>query len=513
MTAIWAERRKRQIYLALVGALALSMPNLNVGMSISTIVLLAYSFYYPGFRSFLKIRKNMLGILLIGLFALHIVWLINTSDWAYAAKDLRIKLPLLLLPILLGAFDFQRKELQFVFAALSLGVWIACFVAYYNFYFVLIDDGAFRSIVKGISPVRLALLMSVLVAGILAFWKDLNLPWRVYAAFCVLNVLFFFNLIQSATGIVSLLLITVGLIIWRLFRSRRFTFLATFAVGVVIATILTVSFTQSYYQQHFVSRQDISALPALTPHGNPYEHHPEAGIVENGDYTFNYISRLELMQAWSERSEVEITAADGWTVATLIRYLSSKGLTKDRDGVMALSDADIANVEAGIPSVVYLEREGLAQRYHVLLMGYHIYTQTGDASGYSFYQRIIYWQLAAKIIRENFWLGVGTGDVKEVYKDAYSRFQPLLGTEFQHRAHNQFLTFFISFGVIGFTFFVMLAVVAVRRSTFHFLPLAVMFIIFLSCLTEDTLESQAGVTFFAFFYSVFARSVNIVTTA
>jgi len=513
MKAEMAERTKRAVYMALVCALALAMPNLKLGMSIASILLLAYSFYYPGFRSMAKIKENLLGLMLIGLFALHLLWLWNTSDWAYAFKDLRIKLPLLLLPVVLGAFEFRKRDLQFIFLALSVGVWIACIVAYYNYLFFLRDEDNFRSIVQGISPVRLALLMSVLTAGILALWKDLNTGWRIYASLCLLNVLCFFNLIQSATGVIAVLIIILVGVGYRLGLAKRPPLFAGFLLSILMGLAVSAVFTRHYYQRYFTSAQSITNLPITTPYGNDYEHLPDAGIVENGDYTFNYICRSELINTWNERSEKTISAADGWTVATLIRYLSSKGLSKDRDGVLALSDFDIAQVEAGVPSVIYLKRHGLARRFHVLLMGYHIYERTGDASGYSFFQRVIYWQLAGKIIDENFWLGVGTGDVKAVFNEAYDRFQPTLEPSFRNRAHNQYFTFFISFGVLGFAYFVIMAFVAIRNTAPSFMPVAVMLILFLSCLTEDTLESQAGVTFFAFFYSLFARKVDILNTA
>jgi O-antigen ligase len=73
------------------------------------------------------------------------------------------------------------------------------------------------------------------------------------------------------------------------------------------------------------------------------------------------------------------------------------------------------------------------------------------------------------------------------------------------RAHNQFLTIFAAFGIFGLLWFLATLILPplilkVRRDYYFnfFLVISI-----LSMLNEDTLETQAGVTFFAFFYVIF----------
>jgi len=73
------------------------------------------------------------------------------------------------------------------------------------------------------------------------------------------------------------------------------------------------------------------------------------------------------------------------------------------------------------------------------------------------------------------------------------------------RSHNQFLSIFVGFGVFGlvwFLFAIFYPPIALKRFD-DFFYLVFILIALLSMMTEDTIESQMGVTFFAFFYSFF----------
>ncbi|MCK4637825.1 MAG: hypothetical protein KAT33_00235, partial [Bacteroidales bacterium] len=71
------------------------------------------------------------------------------------------------------------------------------------------------------------------------------------------------------------------------------------------------------------------------------------------------------------------------------------------------------------------------------------------------------------------------------------------------RSHNQFMSIFIAFGLLGFMWFIFtLLYPPIKTRKFLNYFYAIFFItIILSMFTEDTIESQAGATFFAFFNS------------
>jgi O-antigen ligase len=115
--------------------------------------------------------------------------------------------------------------------------------------------------------------------------------------------------------------------------------------------------------------------------------------------------------------------------------------------------------------------------------------------------RIEIWKVSAKLIRENFWFGVGTGDVKSVYLKAYedARLYPIFKQKLN--AHNQYIQTFVALGVIGFCALIFSLLIpawlALRKGYFIYF----IFILIFACniLVESMFETQAGVVFYAFF--------------
>jgi O-antigen ligase len=190
---------------------------------------------------------------------------------------------------------------------------------------------------------------------------------------------------------------------------------------------------------------------------------------------------------------------------TLTRYLTSKGLRKDKEGIAVLTDGDIRNIENGIANVNYTRGIGVESRLMKILFEYQNFKMTGDASGHSVMQRIEYWKTSWSIIQKNFWFGVGTGDMNVAFQQEYELQNSKLDPEWRLRSHNQYLSFWVGFGLLGLLWFLFALIYApLKTRSFHNLTFTIFFIIFMaSMLTEDTIESQAGVTFFVFFNSLF----------
>jgi len=489
--------------------MGLAMPNLNLMMSIGTFLMLIFWFIDPGFQLGIQnFKKNRAALFLVGILLLHLIWLINTENLDYAFKDIRIKAPLIVFGMVLGSVKFTKEQIILFFLSLSIGVWVACGMAYYNYFETDIGIFDHRDIVTGISHIRLSLLMVALVIGIINFWKSFSTSFKIYYSLVLINVIIFFQVLQSLTG-----LATLGLILFISFfvilnkRYGKRTVLISAAGFIVLFTIALVSVIATY-QSYFKPVENISELDAQTVNGNDYYHQRDVRLVENGHYIFMNICEPEMVRTWNSRSEFKLGMNEGSSGLRdrLIRYLTSKGLKKDSLGVMHLTERDIENIESGYPSEIYTEKSGIFLRIHSFLFAYHVYSNTGYASGYSFFQRMVYWQVAMEIIEENFLFGVGTGDVKEAFKETYAKGYYDLDEKYWLRAHNQFLTFFVSFGVFGLAYFIFFFVQAFRYNRKSYLAWAITLLAFLSCITEDTLETQAGVAFFGFFLALFSVS-------
>ena len=248
-----------------------------------------------------------------------------------------------------------------------------------------------------------------------------------------------------------------------------------------------------------------------TRNGSIYQHFPERCMRENSFPVWINISWEELQTTWNSISEVPFVGNDGRDQElkmTLIRFLTSKGLPKDADGVLALNPQEIEWIESGIPTVLELEHRGLHRRWDIIKFEIANWYDGGDPSGHSLAQRFSFLHAAKHIYRFHPWMGVGTGDLDRAFASAYEAIDSPLQRAFRLRAHNQYITFLISGGPVALLLW--LSVIVAFYFSTQSLPhrgaaLLFLLILSLSCLTEDTLETQAGVTLTGFFIGLFGR--------
>ena len=122
------------------------------------------------------------------------------------------------------------------------------------------------------------------------------------------------------------------------------------------------------------------------------------------------------------------------------------------------------------------------------------------------------WTSVYRIAKKNFMFGVGTGDVKnELVLDYIARdFKG--GIQHKFGAHNQYFEVLLAVGVIGLILFGASILVplyfAVQEKKY-------LYIVFLSlfsllCLTENIIEKQEGILWYAFLNSFFASQLFFV---
>jgi O-antigen ligase len=119
--------------------------------------------------------------------------------------------------------------------------------------------------------------------------------------------------------------------------------------------------------------------------------------------------------------------------------------------------------------------------------------------------RLYFWKAALFIIKEHPIFGVGTGDVQSELNITYIKTKSPLEPKWYKRPHNQFLTISVSLGLIGLLFFIFSLIYPLITLN-KFLPILYwpFFILAInSFILEDTLESQAGISFFASFNTLF----------
>jgi hypothetical protein len=254
-------------------------------------------------------------------------------------------------------------------------------------------------------------------------------------------------------------------------------------------------------------------MELTTSRGSAYNHHLDYPLIENGRQVYSYVAENELYEAWYDRSTLHLDSIDGRghvLKGTLIRYLTSKDLRKDADGVAALTPSDIAAIESGIPTCTELSQQGLSRRLSRIFFEWSNYKAGGTPDGHSVIQRLEFWKTAWSIIQRNFWTGVGTGDIKTAFKEGYIEGNSILSERYRLRAHNQYLTMWATYGVFGLIVFLCITfwpLITPLRSDVN--VQMIVLLVALSFCTEDTLESQAGVMFMAFFYALFTSKKSL----
>ena len=162
-------------------------------------------------------------------------------------------------------------------------------------------------------------------------------------------------------------------------------------------------------------------------------------------------------------------------------------------------------IEQGKANYIYGKKWSFYAKVYEILWQIDVYRKGGNPSGHSVTQRILYFQAAFGIISENILFGVGTGDVVNSYKEYYNRSGSSLSNPWRLRAHNQFLTFLLTYGIFGFLWIIISLLYPVfleGKLRDYFLWMFLMIGLF-SMLNEDTLETHTGISFFAFFYALF----------
>jgi O-antigen ligase len=477
----------------------------NVLMSIGTIWIISNWIIEGKFSTYWqRFKANKLIWIVVFIFfalALSLCW---SSDLAYGFKDLRIKLPFIVIPLVLATSDeISPKHFQLL---LYVFLGIVGFTTVYNmihFNYYLENNSDIRNMSVFINHGRLAILINLAFFTCLAFIHR-KVPYRII--WVVLAAWFLFYIFKAQT--INAYLLFIILAVFSIFyfihqirhKGRRMVAYLLFFGGILAAGIVSFKFIKSI---NTTEKIDLTELELYTPNNNPYHHDTTIKEMENGHYVWLYVNQQEMKKEWELKSEIPYDSLDriGQPMyGTLMRYLTSLGFRKDSMGVAQLTPTDIEKIEDGHTSAH--NNKGLASRISTFLIEYNLYKQGGNPNGNSFFQRIEHLKAAQYIIAHKYLLGVGIGDVPGAFTDAYQKTNSKLNKEIQYRSHNQYLTIWVSLGIFGLIAFVLMLFLPFFYKNLDYFFYIVMISLVVSCLFEDSIETQAGVTIFALFYSL-----------
>lgn len=478
------------------GSIPVSKFTTSVGQFLFAIGWLV-GFSTTGFLQRWKENKKII-IPAISIFLIFVIGLWNSSNLEYGLKDLKIKLPLLLLPFLLGTGpQINKTQILVILSFFSASAITAAAIGWFSAYGfstpTILSD--FRQLSPFISLIRLSLSLVFAIGFCIYLLVKSNSKYKWLLTIPMAFTVCFLLTAQSLTGLVLLPIVVVLSAIFLLKDKSRIKKTIAFCLAVLMA----VTAVKVYNIGALVLQKKEVVQKRKTLNGNNYNSINNVNQYENGWAVSHNICRKELFSAWNKRSSISHqTEENGYPLSdVIIRFLTSKGLSKDSLGISLLSQQEISAIENRVPNVFLMNASPIERRIHQTFweidraINGNYYEETSIA------QRYIYVKTGLTIFKNHFWLGTGTGDVKDAFIHQYNADN--IHFKQVKRTHNQFVTIGLSLGILGLLIFVALLIIIWTRyeGSLRFLFIISQSILLISFLWEDTLESQAGVSIFA----------------
>ncbi len=460
-----------------------------------------------------RFTSNKVAVIFVGIWLMHLIGMLWTTDLANGIKDLRIKLPLLLLTIIIsGTEKLTEKQFRYIMGAFVFAVFAGTMSA-----IAVLTGIIHREIydirdifIYKISHIRFALFTCVAICTLvfyIGYRKELTPVAKAIAFILAIWFAVFLVIVESLTGLTILLILTVSVLLYHLLMSgNKFMKIISLVLIVCIPLSLAI-YASGLIRDFYNKKQEVINVNDKTLQGNPYDFYLDDNNFENGYQVNIYLCVPELKKAWNERSKIDMDSLDykGQPIkATLVRFLTSKGLRKDSAAVYSLSQIEINSIEAGVPNVNFQKMSDLRSRLNQVIWEIDNLLKGGDPSGHSVAQRLEFWRAAVGVIKMHPVFGAGTGDLITEFDSQYVRMNTKLDAAHRLHSHNQYLSIGAAFGIVGLIYFLFALLYPLRRAR----QLPAIFILFLiicmvSMLTEDTLETQPGATFVGLFFILF----------
>ena len=505
-----------QVYFYLLILIAISLP-LSVYTTSMFMILLSINWVVEGrYREKWEMAKGNRALqLFLLIFAMHLVGLLWSDDLAYGLRVLRIKLPLLSLPLIIATSPFlDMRRFRGILLLFSLAVFVASMASVLKLV-GWIQGGieGYRDLSLFIHHIRFSLMvvMSLLISVYFLFIKRSSISRleRIYHTAVFIWFLVFLVLLKSLSGIVVAGLLAFFLLLRALFEIRDPVFRFMALVPVIMIPLFSILYISRAVEKYYtIDELVVEDLDQYTIEGNPYVHDPENREIENGHYVWIHVCDEELEQEWNKVSELDYggrTTNGNSLRTTLIRFLASKDLRKDEGGLRQLSQAEVRAIERGTGNHIYLQRFRLYPRIYEVIWEFDRYGMGFAPNNKSVVQRYLYIQASWSIAREHLLFGVGNGDVRQEFKLYYDAIDSPLVENQRGSVNNQYLSELIAFGLGGLIIFLvaLVAPLFLAHRQRSFLASGFLILIMISMLSGGTLDCDTGAAFGGFFYSLF----------
>ena len=477
-----------------------------IGLFINWVLELDFKLKWQNIKNY-----KYLPIIFLGIFLIELIWLPISRDLITGLNVLRIKLPLLLLPIIIGTTkQFSKKENKTIIITFFLGIIASTFLVFLvdlGWLNTKKDSGTIRDISIFMSHIRYSILLSF--ATILILFLVINkkknrillMLFFIWIVFIVFKLATITAIIGLSTAIITMIGIEIAVLKKKIKKGYILALLGSF---ILFGLYLGITIKDFY---HVKSNE--RAIQTFSLGGEKYSHKFHDNTTENGFFVWENIAPKELKKAWEKRSKTRFDGKDNIgqpLKKTLFRYLTSKGFKKDREGLLKLKESEIRLIENG--RTTCKEYSNLQIRIRSLLHESNADKKKQNLKNQTVSQRLFFWKKGLEIFLKAPIFGHGPGGSKVEYKEDYKTNEtPLF-------AHNQFLTQLINLGIFGFIIWITIIFYVFTQIKKELISIFIPYLVlmFLSFLSDDMLEVQAGVTIFSLIGTIMLFSDSTFTT-
>jgi len=501
---------KENLYLISLGAFLVALPTSIALISCTSVALLIVWILTGDYKTkWNRLIHNKGALLLMSIPVIYLIGLCFTHNFS------------------LGLQEFNKSLYWFIFAFV-LGS--SAPISSKNTYRLL---GIYISVVSIAAGIALLKLLFIDTIHFFDFrkvtWID-HIPFSYQIAFVIWLVFYFifngkFSWIQK-----SLLFLLIVFLIITLFSLKSFSAYLYFGVMSFTALLMLIWKTKTkllkfaflgllilitvfpvFYIYHCVQKfyditeYHVDEIEKFTANGNMYQHNFNNKVKENGNYMGLFLCEEELVPLWNAHSQKKYdsrTSDDYPFRFVIIRYMTSRGLTKDAAGFAQLSQKDIENIENEIPNYIYAENKlSVYPRIYETIWEIDQYKINKNPNEKTLAQRIELAILAVDIIKKHIWFGVGLGNSALAYEEVIVESGSELATQKTGSSHNQYLNYLIRFGILGTLYIlgVLTYVFFKGRKNNPFL-ITIFFVSMLAANFGDAnWETFIGLNYFAFF--------------
>lgn len=457
-----------------------------------------------------RLKQNYPLLLFSSFFFLFLLGTFYSVDFNEGLKHLRVLLPWLGLPIVIGSYPkLTTSKFYLFFHVFIFGVFLHTIISYLASVGLPFGDvDTYRDLGLYFSIHRFVLTIVMAIFFLFYFLKNQIQHLSKFRLVCYLVVLFwligFLFYTKNLTGIMVFVFISTLYLLYIVFHQKNI-YIRTGSLVLLLSALFFfgVKFYEIYADFWMLPEFDEIQMPEKTQSGNEYTHDTNSVHVINGHYLNLFLCEKEMRQEWNKRSEFDYSGKSKIyrkIEHVLKKYLTSKGFPKDSVGVSKLDESDIKAIEDGVINYKFKKFDFTDRFYQIAREVY--YYQDKDAPLGTFTCRIYSFKEGTKIFSKKPFIGYGTRSLQDVYEQHYKENDR--EGKYYVPAHNQFLKYLIEFGIIGLLWFL----TAIFYPYFYIkgynlFLFNVMFAYFILASQMNTpFSSQLALTIWVIFYSI-----------